>query len=210
MGGQTALNVAMALARERRAREVRRRADRRQRARDRDRRRPRAVRRGDAAHRARGRRRAASPRRCDEALGDRRASPAIPAIIRPSFTLGGTGGGIAYNREEFEEIVRRGLDLSPMQPGAHRAQRARLEGVRARGDARPRGQRRDRLLDREPRSDGRAHRRLDHRRAGDDADRSRVPGDARRGGRRSSARSASRRAAATSSSPSIRATARCS
>src|SRR5512146_2437276 len=37
----------------------------------------------------------------------------FPAIIRPSFTLGGTGGGIAYNREEFEEIVRRGLDLSP-------------------------------------------------------------------------------------------------
>jgi carbamoyl-phosphate synthase large subunit len=36
-----------------------------------------------------------------------------PAIIRPSFTLGGTGGGIAYNREEFEEIVRRGLDESP-------------------------------------------------------------------------------------------------
>ncbi|HVX37993.1 MAG TPA: carbamoyl-phosphate synthase large subunit [Gemmatimonadaceae bacterium] len=37
----------------------------------------------------------------------------FPAIIRPSYTLGGTGGGIAYNREEFEEIVRRGLDLSP-------------------------------------------------------------------------------------------------
>ena len=37
----------------------------------------------------------------------------FPAIIRPSFTLGGTGGGIAYNREEFEETVRRGLDLSP-------------------------------------------------------------------------------------------------
>ena len=37
-----------------------------------------------------------------------------PAIIRPSFTLGGTGGGIAYNREEFETIVRRGLDLSPV------------------------------------------------------------------------------------------------
>src|ERR1043165_857233 len=36
-----------------------------------------------------------------------------PAIIRPSFTLGGTGGGIAYNREEFEETVRRGLDNSP-------------------------------------------------------------------------------------------------
>ncbi|NUP54485.1 MAG: carbamoyl-phosphate synthase large subunit, partial [Gemmatimonadaceae bacterium] len=38
----------------------------------------------------------------------------FPAIIRPSFTLGGTGGGIAYNRDEFEEIVRRGLDLSPV------------------------------------------------------------------------------------------------
>ncbi len=37
----------------------------------------------------------------------------FPAIIRPSFTLGGSGGGIAYNIEEFEEIVSRGLDLSP-------------------------------------------------------------------------------------------------
>ncbi len=38
-----------------------------------------------------------------------------PAIIRPSFTLGGTGGGIAYNPEEFQEIVRRGLAASPIQ-----------------------------------------------------------------------------------------------
>jgi len=37
----------------------------------------------------------------------------FPCIIRPSFTLGGSGGGIAYNKEEFEEICRRGLDLSP-------------------------------------------------------------------------------------------------
>jgi carbamoyl-phosphate synthase large subunit len=37
----------------------------------------------------------------------------LPAIIRPSFTLGGTGGGIAYNREEFVEIVTGGLDASP-------------------------------------------------------------------------------------------------
>jgi carbamoyl-phosphate synthase large subunit len=37
----------------------------------------------------------------------------LPAIIRPSFTLGGTGGGVAYNRQEFEEIVRGGLDASP-------------------------------------------------------------------------------------------------
>jgi carbamoyl-phosphate synthase large subunit len=39
---------------------------------------------------------------------------AFPAIIRPAFTLGGTGGGIAYNRQEFEDVVRRGLDLSPV------------------------------------------------------------------------------------------------
>ncbi|HET7613512.1 MAG TPA: carbamoyl-phosphate synthase large subunit [Gemmatimonadaceae bacterium] len=38
----------------------------------------------------------------------------FPAIIRPAFTLGGSGGGIAYNRNEFEDIVRRGLDLSPV------------------------------------------------------------------------------------------------
>ncbi len=37
----------------------------------------------------------------------------FPCIIRPSFTMGGSGGGIAYNREEFEEICKRGLDLSP-------------------------------------------------------------------------------------------------
>ncbi|MBB6430388.1 carbamoyl-phosphate synthase large subunit [Algisphaera agarilytica] len=36
----------------------------------------------------------------------------LPAIIRPAFTLGGTGGGVAYNREEFEDICRRGLDAS--------------------------------------------------------------------------------------------------
>jgi carbamoyl-phosphate synthase large subunit len=38
----------------------------------------------------------------------------LPAIIRPSFTLAGTGGGIAYNVEEFREIVERGLDASPV------------------------------------------------------------------------------------------------
>jgi carbamoyl-phosphate synthase large subunit len=39
----------------------------------------------------------------------------LPAVVRPSFTLGGTGGGIAYNLEEFEEIATRGLDLSPVR-----------------------------------------------------------------------------------------------
>jgi len=42
------------------------------------------------------------------------AKVGFPTIIRPSFTLGGSGGGIAYNKEEFEEIVKRGLDLSPV------------------------------------------------------------------------------------------------
>ena len=48
----------------------------------------------------------------EEAL-EAQAFVGLPAIIRPSFTLAGTGGGIAYNLEEFREIVERGLDLSP-------------------------------------------------------------------------------------------------
>ena len=48
----------------------------------------------------------------DEALEGQKLV-GLPAIIRPSFTLAGTGGGIAYNLEEFREIVERGLDLSP-------------------------------------------------------------------------------------------------
>ncbi len=42
------------------------------------------------------------------------AGTGYPAIIRPGFTLGGTGGGIAYNAAEFEDLVRRGLDVSPI------------------------------------------------------------------------------------------------
>src|SRR5258708_33912172 len=41
----------------------------------------------------------------------------MPLIIRPSFTLGGSGGGIAYNREEFEQIVNNGLENSPGHRG---------------------------------------------------------------------------------------------
>lgn len=48
----------------------------------------------------------------EEAL-DAQKSIGFPTIIRPSFTMGGSGGGIAYNIEEFEEIVEHGLDLSP-------------------------------------------------------------------------------------------------
>src|SRR5471030_1271755 len=49
-------------------------------------------------------------------MGEARAALAmtgLPSVIRPSFTLGGTGGGIAYNREEFEQIVAGGLEASP-------------------------------------------------------------------------------------------------
>jgi carbamoyl-phosphate synthase large subunit len=45
---------------------------------------------------------------------DIRERVGLPCVLRPSFTLGGTGGGIAYNREEFNELIARGLDLSPV------------------------------------------------------------------------------------------------
>ena len=57
--------------------------------------------------------RAEIARSLDQALAAQ-AKVGYPTIIRPSFTLGGSGGGIAYNREEFVEIVSRGLDLSPV------------------------------------------------------------------------------------------------
>ena len=50
----------------------------------------------------------------EEARAASEALAMFPLIIRPSFTLGGSGGGIAYNREEFERIVANGLDLSPV------------------------------------------------------------------------------------------------
>src|SRR5260221_8849161 len=55
-------------------------------------------------------------RSLDEALAALDAV-GLPAIIRPSFTLGGTGGGIAYNKEEFQEIVFGGLRASPTHEG---------------------------------------------------------------------------------------------
>jgi carbamoyl-phosphate synthase large subunit len=50
----------------------------------------------------------------DEARAAAEEIGTMPLIIRPSFTLGGSGGGIAYNKEEFEQIVANGLDLSPV------------------------------------------------------------------------------------------------
>jgi carbamoyl-phosphate synthase large subunit len=112
MGGQTALNVAMALERDgtlarygveligANERAIRLAEDREEFA------------------QAMGRIGLATPRgRTVRSLED--ALEAVeetgyPAILRPSFTLGGTGGGIAYNREEFEGLIRRALELSPV------------------------------------------------------------------------------------------------
>ena len=52
---------------------------------------------------------------CAEACEAAKSIADYPLIIRPSFTLGGKGGGIAYNQEEFEEIVTKGLDASPVK-----------------------------------------------------------------------------------------------
>ena len=90
------------------------------------------------------------------------------------------GGGIAYNREEFETIVARGLDLSPGQRSTHRGIAPRLEGIRDGGHARQGGQLRDHLLDRKHRPDGRAHRRFHHRGPDPDDHRPRVSAHARR------------------------------
>ncbi len=112
MGGQTALNVAMALQRDgtlarfgveligANERAIRLAEDREEFGQ--------AMRRiGLATPEGR------TVRSLDEALEAVDAT-GYPAILRPSFTLGGSGGGIAYNREEFETLIRRGLDLSPV------------------------------------------------------------------------------------------------
>ncbi len=112
MGGQTALNVAMALTKDgtlakygveligANERAIRIAEDREEFAKA-------MVRIGLATPRGR------VIRTLEEGL-EAVADTGYPAIIRPSFTLGGTGGGIAYNRDEFTEIITRGLELSPV------------------------------------------------------------------------------------------------
>jgi len=105
----------------------------------------------------------------------------LPVVIRPSYTLGGSGGGIVWKEDEFEEMVTRGLELSP----AHQVlideclfgwKEYELELL-----PRPQRQRHHHRLHRERDADGRAHRRLGNRRAAADADGQAVPADARRG-----------------------------
>ena len=93
----------------------------------------------------------------------------FPVILRPAFTLGGHGGGTAHYLGRVRGAARPSAAREPRAAGARGGVAARLGRVRARGDPRPQRQRRDRLLDREPRPDGRAHRRLGHRGAADDA-----------------------------------------
>lgn len=81
----------------------------------------------------------------------------FPCIIRPSFTMGGTGGGIAYNREEFEDLRPWPRPVAD-QRAADRRVADRLEGIRDGGGPRQEGQLHHRLLHRELRPDGRAHR----------------------------------------------------
>ena len=71
---------------------------------------------------------------------------AYPLIIRPAFTLGGSGGGIAYNKEEFDDIAARGLDLSPVSEVLIEESLLGLERIRNGGDARLQGQLRGHLL----------------------------------------------------------------
>jgi carbamoyl-phosphate synthase large subunit len=111
MGGQTALNTALALEKNGVLKAlgvelIGANADAIDMAEDRQRFREAMTRIGLETPRSRLAHSTAEALEAVEAVG-------LPAIIRPSFTLGGTGGGVAYNRQEFLDIVERGLDASP-------------------------------------------------------------------------------------------------
>ena len=179
MGGQTALNTAMALHRDGRLAKygvelIGANAEAIDKAEDRLLFREAMTRIGLESPQERGR---AQSRGGDAA---RSTIVGLPAIIRPSFTLGGTGGGIAYNRDEFFEIVQGGLDASPVgevlvEESVLGWKEYEMEVVRDRAR-----QLHHHLLDRERRSDGHPHRRFGHRGAGADADRQGIPDHAQR------------------------------
>ena len=202
VGGQTALNLAMDLAARRHARQVQRRADRRV-----DRRRSRSPKIGSCSRTRCARsastcRRAASRaslRRGDRAREDARLPARHPPVVHARRRR-------RRHRLQHRRVPRAGRARHRAQPGARDPRRGvghRLEGIRARGDARRRRQLRRHLLDREHRSDGRAHRRQHHRRADPDADATRNTSGCATPRAASSAASASRPADRTSSSPSI-------
>ncbi len=180
LGGQTALNLAMALVRGGRARALRGRADRGRRHRHRHRRGPRAVQGGHDRDRPGRPRLRASPTPSTRRSRSASAS-ACPIIVRPVLHPGRAAAPASPGpRRASPGAAAIGLAASPISEILIERVDRRLEGVRARGHARPGRQLRGRLLDRELRPDGRPHRRLDHRRPGPDPLRRRVPADARR------------------------------
>ena len=113
LGGQTGLNCAVALAEAGVLERVRRRAHRREARRHQEGRGPQALRRGDGAHRPRRAARAATRTRSHDAE-ELAGELGFPVVVRPSFTMGGAGGGIAYNVDELRDIVAGGVALSPV------------------------------------------------------------------------------------------------
>ena len=178
MGGQTGAQLRARPRPARRAREARRRDDRREPRGDRQGRGSREVQGRDEAHRARlsallaraldGRGAAGAGR--DRLPG---GDPAVVHARRIGRRHRLQPRGV---RRDLRARARRLADARAPDRGIG----GRLERVRDGGGARPSRQLHHRLLDREPRSDGRAHRRLDHRRPGADAHRQGVPADARR------------------------------
>ena len=178
LGGQTGLNVAVALAESGDLDRLGDPADRREPGGDPSRGGPERVQADDARGRARG------------AAGGRRAHPRRGAGARRRDRLSGDRAAVVHarrRRQRVRSFARGARRPGAAQPGDLSGRRdprrgvdRRLEGVRAGGHARRRRQRRDRVLDRERRSDGGAHRRLDHGGAGADAHRRGVPAHARR------------------------------
>ncbi len=166
-------------ARERHAREVQRRADRRVDSGDQGRRGPSVVQGRDARDRPRcaAERRRAIGGRSDRTWQDARVPARHPPVVHD-------GRHRRRHRLQRRRAPRSGRARHRAESGARNPDRGighRLEGIRARGDARLRRQLRRHLLDREHRSDGRPHRRQHHRRADSDAQRQGISADARRG-----------------------------
>ena len=179
LGGQTALNAAVALH-ERACCAVQRGADRGQNRRDQGGRGPRAVQ-GDR-HR---------PRRRGPGQPDLPRSGRMHPVTQDSATRSSSGrptrsaASDPASRETRQTCAASpgpGWTRAPPR-GAARAEHPGVEGVRARAHAGRQGQRGRGVLDREHRPDGRAHRRFGHRRPGHDPHRPRVPADARYGDR---------------------------
>ena len=178
MGGQTALNCALSLAQDGRARALRRRDDRRHRRGDRQGRGPRALPRGDDAHRPQD---AALASGEDAVAGaDRGGRHRLARDHPPELHHGRHRRGHRLHKKRIDRDRRARHRRFADRRGPDRGERARLERVRDGGGARQAGQLHHHLLDREHRPDGRPYRRFDHRRPGADADRQGIPDHARR------------------------------